>query len=66
MSNHKSLEYFIILGFSRETVPLGDIYGGREGGIDWFYCNEWAHIVTEVDKSNMCIWQAEDPGEPGL
>lgn len=51
MSNHKSLEYFIILGFSRETVPLGDIYGGGEGGIDWFYGNEWAHTVTEVDKS---------------
>lgn len=38
-----------VLGFSRETVPLGDIYGGREGSREWLYCNESAHTV-EADK----------------
>ena len=42
MSNYKSLDYIIILGFTRETVPLGDIYmGPGRGAMIGFIVMNW-------------------------
>ena len=46
MSNHKSLPYFIILRFSRETEPLGDMREGEWGG--WLiYYNQLANAPND-------------------
>lgn len=49
MSNCKSLDS-VIRVLQRNSAIRRHIWRQR-GGIDWLYCNESAHTVTEADKS---------------